>query len=197
MQYMLVWVTESWLGTGQALMMPFTARAILTAGLVRWCENCGGNNVISESGHSCILWLSSTAGNGTSRNSTKLGEAYYGLLHVAKIITAFRTFTKPTTGQLLLCRQVSQIHVYLPRLNAYSTKYSTIEGYYVVKFFEVSLTSLLSTLHSAYQHVCCILSLLSLRLQPMSRTTQIQDRRQRCALSIWTFWKTGASAHIA
>ena len=49
-------VTESWLlGTGQALMMPFTARAILTAGLVRWCENCGGNNVISESGHSCIL----------------------------------------------------------------------------------------------------------------------------------------------
>ena len=55
MQYMLVWVTESWLGTGQALMMPFTAWAILTAGLVRWCENCGGNNVISESGHSCIL----------------------------------------------------------------------------------------------------------------------------------------------
>ena len=40
-----------WSGSNDAIY----SRAILTAGLVRWCENCGGNNVISESGHSCIL----------------------------------------------------------------------------------------------------------------------------------------------
>ena len=68
-------------------MMPFTAWTILTAGLVQWCENWGGNNLISESGHSCILsTLYTTAVNGTSQNFTKLGEAEKHLL-AAKIIT--------------------------------------------------------------------------------------------------------------
>ena len=75
-----------WSGSNDAIY----SRAILTAGLVQWCENCGGNNLISESGHSCILsTLYTTAANGTSQNSTKFGEVRYGLLLVAKIITGF------------------------------------------------------------------------------------------------------------
>ena len=89
---MLVGVTESWLGTGHwsGSNDAIYSLAILTAGLVQWCENCGGNNLISESGHSCILsTLYTTAANGTSQNSTKFGEVRYGLLLVAKIITGF------------------------------------------------------------------------------------------------------------
>ena len=63
--------------------------AILTAGLCSGVKTVEVINLSRNLDIPAYSLLSTTAANGTSKNSTKFGEVRYGLLLFAKIITGF------------------------------------------------------------------------------------------------------------